>query len=102
MNTRKSSRCFDISLLVQVTLQFLSEHLRLLPLSMVQLLSRYIELEQYEQHAVVYSRDEEALYYYVVLSGLSLSMRSRSTTLWREVQYLSMPPCRPFYAPPRM
>jgi hypothetical protein len=54
---------------MQVTLQYLSERLRMLPLPMLQLLVPYLGLQQHEQHTVVFNRGDEAGTFYIVLSG---------------------------------
>lgn len=55
---------------MQVTLQFLSERLRMLPLQMLQQLVPSLQLQQCEQHSLIFNRDDDATTFYVVLSGV--------------------------------
>lgn len=56
---------------MQVVLQFLSERLRMLPISMLKLLCPAVQLQQREQHSVVYNCGEDSTHLYLVLSGKS-------------------------------
>jgi hypothetical protein len=53
----------------QVTLQFLSEPLRQLPLALIEEACDGMHLEQYDQHNVLYSAGDEPSHYYVCLAG---------------------------------
>ena len=61
---------------MQVTLQFLSDRLRMMPLSMLQQLVPYLQLQLCEQHTLIFNRDDDATTFYVVLSG------ARRGVLW--------------------
>lgn len=54
---------------LQVVLQFLSERLRMLPIAMLKLLCPALQLQQREQHSVVYNCGEDSTHLYLVLSG---------------------------------
>ena len=55
-------------------LQFISERLRMLPLSMLKLLCPAVQLQQREQHGVVYNNGEDSTHLYLVLSGILSSL----------------------------
>ena len=55
----------------QVTLQYLAEPMRQLPLALVEEACTGMHLEQYDQHNVVYAANDEPSHYYVCLAGAS-------------------------------
>ena len=50
-------------------LHFLSEPLREMPMALLERVCRSMQLVQYDQHSVVYSKGDDPAFYYVVLSG---------------------------------
>jgi hypothetical protein len=55
--------------LLQMIMHFLSEHMRELPMPHLEEVCQSMQLVQYEQHSVVYSKGDESMYFYLVLAG---------------------------------